>query len=196
MVARQIALAIAAALALAGPAPAQKTEAPPTPGVPGGAGTPTPGAVNPAGTDPSTATPSIVGPPPTGAQSSSNSTTDGRQRDTSRATRMAAAGGTVSAGMPVQTVAGEPLGTVRDVVPDSTGAPGYVLITIPTGGKTAVPYSTIASLTREGTIVLDRSRLQGAPRVEDSQLQNPSDTRWKKQADQYWNGRDSPRPTR
>ncbi len=196
MSARQITLAIAAAVAFAGPALAQTTEAPPTSAVPGGAGTPTPGTVNPAGTDPSTATPSTVGKPATGRHSSSDSTADGRQRDTSRATRMAAAGGTVSAGMPVQTVAGEPLGTVRDVVPDASGAPGYVLITMPTGGKTAVPYSTLASLTREGTIVLDRARLQGAPRVQDSQLQNPSDTRWKKQADQYWNGRDSTRSTR
>jgi hypothetical protein len=107
-----------------------------------------------------------------------------------------AVAGTISAGMPVQTAAGEPLGTVRDVVPDATGAPGYVLITTPTGGKTALPYSTVASLTREGSIVLDRARLQGAPRVEDSQLLNPSDTRWKKQADQYWNGRGAARSTR
>ncbi len=187
MVARQITLAAAAALAFVGPAHAQTTQAPPgTAGV-GGAGTPTPGTVNPAGTDPSTATPATVSPPTTGRHNPTDSMTGERP---SRSTRMATAA-TVSAGMPVQTAVGEPLGTVRDVVPDATGAPGYVLITMPTGGKTAVPYSTIASLTREGTIVLDRARLRGAPRVEDSQLQNPSDTRWKKQADQYWNGRSS-----
>jgi len=183
MISRQVMLAIAAALAVAGPVHAQRT---PTPGVPGGAGTPTPGTVNPAGTDPSTATPGTVGPPATRRQSAPEAAAPERH---SRSTRMAAATGNVSAGMPVQTASGEPLGTVRDVVPDATGAPGYVLITIPTGGKTAVPYSTVASLTREGTIVLDRARLQGAPRVQDSQLQDPSDTRWKTQADHYWSGR-------
>jgi hypothetical protein len=185
---RQLTLAIAAALAVAGPAHAQ-TRAAPTPGIPGGAGTPTPGTVNPEATDPSTATPSTVGPPATGERSSASSAASERQRST----RIAAAA-SVSAGMPVQTASGEPLGTVRDVVPDATGEPRYVLITIPTGGKTAVPYSTVALLTRAGTIVLDRARLQAAPRVADSQLLNPSDTRWQKQADAYWNGHGSMQP--
>jgi len=188
---RQIMLAVAAALACAGAADAQ-TQAPPTPAVPGGAGTPTPGTVNPQATDPSTTTPGLVGPPATARHGPPDSAAGEPQ---GVPTRMAAATH-VSAGMPVQTAAGEPLGTVRDVVPDATGAPAYVLITVPTGGKTAVPYSTVASLTREGTIVLDRARLQSAPRVQDSQLQDPADTRWKKQADQYWNGRGSMRSTR
>jgi hypothetical protein len=101
---------------------------------------------------------------------------------------MAAASG-VSAGMPVQTTSGELLGIVRDVLPNASGEPGYVLITTPTGGKTAVPYSTASVMTRNGTIVLDRARLEGAPRIQDSQLQNPSDTSWQKKVDQYWNGR-------
>jgi hypothetical protein len=180
-------LAIAAALAFATPAFAQ-TGAPPTPGVPGGAGSATPGTVNPEATDPGTRTPSTVSPPgnvsppPTGAVSLPRTTT-----------RMAAAG-TVSAGMPVQTPAGEALGTVRDIVPNASGDPGYVLITTPTGRKTAVPYSTVQSVTRNGSIVLARARLEGAPQVTDSQLLNSSDTRWQKQADRYWNGRDSLQP--
>jgi hypothetical protein len=93
--------------------------------------------------------------------------------------------------MPVQTPAGEPLGTVRDIVPNASGDPGYVLITAPSGRKTAVPYFTVQSVTRNGSILLDRARLEGAPQVTDSQLLNPSDTRWQKQADSYWNGRDS-----
>ncbi len=179
---RYLKLAMAAALAFAMPAFAQ-TGAPPTPGVPGGGGSPTPGTVNPEATDPATRTPSTVSPsdksPPTGAVSLPRTVT-----------RMAAAG-TVTAGMRVQTPAGEALGTVRDIVPSASGDPAYVLITTPTGKKTAVPYATVQSVTRNGSIVLARARLEGAPQVKDSQLQNSSDTGWQKQADRYWNGRDS-----
>ena len=198
---RQIAFAIAAALAVAGTAYAQTQAAPPQ-SAPGGVGTSTPGTINPQGTDPSTSTPGTVSPPasspePTSPNSASSprattGTERSRSPDASAPTRMAAASN-VSAGMPVQTVAGEPLGTVRDVVPNASGEPGYVLITKPTGGKTAVPYTTVNAMLRNGAIVLDRARLQGAPQIQDSQLQNPTDTGWQKQADQYWNGRGSMR---
>jgi hypothetical protein len=63
------------------------------------------------------------------------------------------------------------------------------VITLPKGGKTAVPYTTAVSTMRNGTIVLDRARLEGAPRVQDRQLQNHSDQSWQKQADRYWSRR-------
>jgi len=177
---RQIAFAIAAALALAGTAYAQ-TQAVPSQAAPGGLGTSTPGTVNPQASDPSTTTPSTVSPSARSALSAA-----------AGPTRMAAASN-VSAGMPVQTLSGEQLGTVRDVVPNAHGDPAYVLITKPKGGKTAIPYTTVNAMTRNGAIVLDRARLEGAPRIQDSQLQNPADTRWQKQVDQYWNGRSSMR---
>ena len=134
--------------------------------------------------------PSAVSPPAAGQQSSSSSDSSQRTRPTTDGTHLAAAGN-VSAGMPVRTVSGEPLGAVRDVVPDTRGDPGYVLITLSRGGKTAVPYTTASALMRNGTIVFDRARLEGAPRVQDSQLQNLSDKSWQKQADQYWSPRGS-----
>lgn len=177
---RQIAFAIAAALALAGAACAQ-TRAAPAQAAPGGVGTSTPGTVNPQASDPSTSTPSTVSPSARTAPSAA-----------SGPTRMAAASN-VSAGMPVETISGEQLGTVRDVVPNANGDPAYVVITKPKGGKTAMPYTTVNAMMRNGAIVLDRARLEAAPPVQDSQLQDPSDTRWQKQADQYWNGRGSMR---
>lgn len=188
---RPIVLAIAAAAAVAFAATAlAQTRAPSAQGVPGGTGSPTPGTVNPEATDPSTATPSTVSPPATGQRSTVDPTE--RRRDATGNTRMAAAGN-VSAGMPVQSTSGEPLGAVRDVVPRrSSGTPGYVVITLPKGGKTAVPYATAISTMRDGTIVLDRARLEGAPRVQDSQLQNHSDLSWERQADEYWSRRGAP----
>jgi hypothetical protein len=182
---RRIVVAIAAAVALAFAAIAvAQTRAPSAQGVPGGAGSPTPGTVNPEATDPSTATPGTVSPPATGERSTVDPAE--RRRDAAGNTRMAVAG-QVSAGMPVQSTSGEPLGAVRDVVPRTSGSPGYVVITLPKGGKTAVPYRTAVATMRNGTIVLDRARLERAPRVQDSQLQNHADRSWQKQADQYWN---------
>jgi hypothetical protein len=109
-------------------------------------------------------------------------------------TRMAAASpsGDVSAGTKVHSPAGTPIGTVKDIVPKANGAPGYVLITMPSGNNTAVPYATIAPMIQNGAIVLDSSKLQGAPTVTARELQDPSNTRWKQQADDYWNGQGSP----
>jgi hypothetical protein len=106
-------------------------------------------------------------------------------------TRMAAASpsGTVSAGTKVQSAAGTPIGTVKDIVPKANGQPGYVLITLPSGNSTAVPYATIAPMIQNGNIILDSSKLEGAPTVRDRDLQDPSNTRWQQQADQYWAGR-------
>ncbi len=190
---RSIALALAAAMALACAATAlAQTQTPSAQGVPGGAGSPTPGTVNPQATDPSTATPSTVSPPAASRQSSPTVDPAERSRSAAGNTRMAAAGH-VSAGMPVQSTSGEALGAVRDVVPRPSGDPGYVVITLPAGGKTAVPYATAVSTIRNGTIVLDRIRLEDAPRVEDSQLQNHSDRSWERQADHYWSRGGAPR---
>lgn len=191
MKSRPIAFALAAAVALAfaATAPAQ-TQTPSAQGVPGGAGSPTPGTVSPQATDPSTATPSTVSPPAAAGQSSPTVDPAERSRGAAGNTRMAAAGH-VSAGMPVQSTSGEPLGAVRDVVPRPSGEPGYVVITLPKGGKTAVPYATAVATIRSGTIVLDRVRLEDAPRVQDSQLQNHTDLSWEKQVDRYWSRRTS-----
>ena len=209
---RQIVLTVAAALAWTGTAYAQN-QATPAPGAQA-----TPGARNPSTSDPSTATPGAVDeaappatPPPqdtTGARSASsprqreavgdsdrsNSKSD-QDMSTAGRTRMAAASpsGTLSAGTKVQSSAGTPLGTVKDIVPKANGQPGYVLITTPSGASAPVPYATIQPMIRNGHIVLDSSRLQGAPTVRDSELLDPANTRWKQQADDYWNGQGAQR---
>jgi hypothetical protein len=102
--------------------------------------------------------------------------------------------GGVAAGTRVQNPAGEAIGTVADIVPNvRTGRPGYVVIATASGLKTAVPYAAIVPKVHDGHIVLDRSRLERAPSVRDSELQDHSNTRWQKQADQYWSSSESTR---
>jgi hypothetical protein len=92
----------------------------------------------------------------------------------------------VTSGMDVQSRTGQKLGTVADVVKGSSGDPAYVVIADQTGSDTAVPYSVVRHLVHGSNIVIDDKRLQGAPKVPESQLQNPSITSWKSVADSYW----------
>lgn len=97
--------------------------------------------------------------------------------------------GGLSAGSIVQSPAGEAIGRVKDIVPDAnTGDPAYVVIATRLG-SVAVPYSVIAPMFQGGHVVLDRSRLDTAPRVQDTQLQDKSNATWKKEADRYWQSR-------
>jgi hypothetical protein len=157
----------------------------------------TPGQSNPQRTDPSTSTPSTVNRSPKEAlsQESSSQSSDAdmstaaeRRPKVGREARM----GGISAGSIVQNPAGEPIGRVRDIVPDAnTGEPAYIVISM-RSGSTAVPYPMIAPMFQNGHIVLDRSRLESAPHVSDSQLQDKSNAEWKKQADRYWDSRRPP----
>jgi hypothetical protein len=101
--------------------------------------------------------------------------------------------GGISAGSIVQNPAGEPIGRVKDIVPDAnTGEPAYIVIAT-RAGSTAVPYPVIAPMFQNGHFVLDRSRLESAPRVSESQLQDDKPgTQWKKEADRYWESRKPP----
>jgi hypothetical protein len=94
----------------------------------------------------------------------------------------------VSAGTVVQTPAGESLGTVKDIVPNpNSGQPDFVLIAT-RAGTAAVPYAAVTPLFHDGHIVLERPRLEGAPRISEDQLQdaNRATAEWKKQANRYW----------
>jgi sporulation protein YlmC with PRC-barrel domain len=92
----------------------------------------------------------------------------------------------VSAGTVVQSPAGESIGTVKDIVPNTnTGQPDYVVIAM-RSGTTAVPYAAVVPLFHDGHVVLDRARLESAPRVSESQLQDTGSAEWKKKADRYW----------
>jgi len=181
----------AAVFVLCGSALAQSVP-PPEPGAAA-----TPGQSNPDRSDPSTSTPSTINRSANSAisQESSRQSSDAdmstaaeRRPKVGREARM----GGITAGSIVQNPAGEPIGRVRDIVPDAnTGEPAYVVIAT-RSGSTAVPYPAIAPMFQNGHVVLDRSRLESAPQVSDSQLQDKSDTQWKKQADRYWDSRKPP----
>jgi sporulation protein YlmC with PRC-barrel domain len=101
--------------------------------------------------------------------------------------------GGISAGSIVQNPAGEAIGRVKDIVPDAkSGEPAFIVIST-RSGSTAVPYAVIAPMYENGHIVLDRSRLESAPRVSDSQLrEDKPGAEWKKQVDRYWESRKPP----
>jgi len=169
-----------------------QTVPPPEPGAAA-----TPGQSNPDRSDPSTSTPSTVNPAPNSAisQESSSQSSDAdmstaadRRPKVGREARM----GGISAGSIVQSPAGEAIGRVKDIVPDAnSGEPAYVVIAT-RSGSTAVPYAAIAPMFQDGHIVLDRSRLESAPRVSNSQLQDKSGAQWQKEADRYWESRKPP----
>jgi PRC-barrel domain len=80
-----------------------------------------------------------------------------------------------------------PLGTVADVTLDAAGQPEFVVIAVQ-GQETAVPYRTASSMMSGNKLVMDRSRLQGAPKIKQGERRGGS-TAWKNDASQYWNER-------
>ncbi len=94
-------------------------------------------------------------------------------------------------GMQVVSAAGEPLGAVTDLMADSaTGAPTYVVIApVPSSGggaSTAIPYGTATSMIRNDSLVMDRAKLDDAPKVDQSKLKDPAATAWQGESDSYW----------
>jgi hypothetical protein len=182
-------LLLIAAIACASYAQGQE---PPNPGAAA-----TPGSTNPSQSDPSTSTPGLVSPSPaqagqlSGAERSPLRTDPDHRSSTPSPSRLAAAkndrAATLSAGTMVQTPDGQSIGTVKDVVPDTaTGEPRYILVATRSGTNAAIPYATLSSRVVNGRIVLERSRLDAAPRVSDRQLRDPSDKEWQQRAQKYW----------
>jgi hypothetical protein len=88
-------------------------------------------------------------------------------------------------GLDVISPAGDPLGSVVDVVTDATGGPGYVVISA--SGKNAVlPYTSAAAMVHDNAVVIDKSRLAGAPTVKQDAWKNPSSKSWRTESDRYW----------
>jgi PRC-barrel domain len=185
VVTKPISLIIFFALALGGAVYAQP-QAPPDPSAAA-----TPGTTNPSRSDPSTATPGVVSPSPIQSDQVGRAGRPTSQSDRNQSTEPTTGGKhNLSAGAIVQSPVGESIGTVKDVVPDpDTGQPIYILVATPSGGSTAIPYSTIAPMISNGRIILDRSRLEGAPRVSDTQLRDKSNKAWQQKAQAYWNAR-------
>jgi len=90
--------------------------------------------------------------------------------------------------MPVESPAGQSLGSVSKVVPGLNGqrSSGYVLVSGANGVSVPVPYPTAHAMVRDGKLVLSQSRFEHAPKVTQEDLQNRSDHAWRIKADHYW----------
>jgi len=101
--------------------------------------------------------------------------------------RMAAASaGNVDSGMQVKSPSGDVLGRVASIVPSDSNKEGYVVIADLQGIATPVPYRAASAMIHHDTLVVDKSRLANAPKVQQYQTEDgPSDV-WQKKADSYW----------
>jgi Tfp pilus assembly protein FimT len=95
-------------------------------------------------------------------------------------------GAVVSSGMMVQDRSGQSLGSVGNVIPAKSGHRGYVMVNGTDGSATPVPYSIASSMAKNGMIVLDRATFEGAPKVQQNELEHPAGTAWQNKADRYW----------
>lgn len=78
-----------------------------------------------------------------------------------------------------------PLGEVVDVVFDAANRPEFVVIQSE-GKAMAMPYSAATSMKKADKIVVDKSRLEAAPKVEEGAWRNPASSRWKQESTRYW----------
>ncbi|MGQ0835722.1 MAG: PRC-barrel domain-containing protein [Gammaproteobacteria bacterium] len=86
----------------------------------------------------------------------------------------------------METATGESLGTVVDIVADATtGAPLFVVISSE-GEGTAVPYAAASSMVQRDALVMDRSRLESAPRIGQGEWRDPASGDWITEANDYW----------
>jgi hypothetical protein len=88
-------------------------------------------------------------------------------------------------GLIVETPAGEPVGSVVDIVRDDAGMPTHVIVAID-NETTAVPYQTASSMVRDGKVVMNQQRLAGAPKVKQTEWLDQSSSKWRTASDRYW----------
>lgn len=141
--------------------------------------TPTKDALPPQPTDPRPATSETEG-------TAADRTAPGRtkaQTAQDRATSLGAQRSEI-VGAAVVTKSQAPLGEVVDVVFDAANRPEFVVIEAD-GKATAIPYSVANANKQADKLVIDESRLRGAPKVEQGAWR--MDGAWKKDATRYWN---------
>ena len=81
-----------------------------------------------------------------------------------------------------------PVGRVVDMVFDAANQPEFVVIE--SAGKTvAVPYSVANANKSANKIVIDESRLQGAPKIKQGEWRSQGEGNWKKDSSRYWNNK-------
>jgi PRC-barrel domain protein len=88
-------------------------------------------------------------------------------------------------GLPVESAAGEQLGSVVDIVRTKSGTPTYAVVAIDTD-TTAVPYDTAMGMLRNDKVVMSPKKLADAPKVKQSEWLDETHTAWRKESDRYW----------
>lgn len=88
-------------------------------------------------------------------------------------------------GLPVESAAGEQLGSVVDIVRNKAGTPKYAVVAIDTD-TTAVPYDTAMGMVRNDKVVMSAKKLAAAPKVKQSEWLDETHTAWREDSDRYW----------
>jgi hypothetical protein len=88
-------------------------------------------------------------------------------------------------GLPVESAAGEQLGSVVDIVRNNSGKPTYAVVAIDTD-TTAVPYDKATDMLRNGKVIISPAKLAAAPKVKQSEWLDETHTTWRKESDRYW----------
>ena len=88
-------------------------------------------------------------------------------------------------GLPVETSAGQSLGSVVDIVRDKAGTPTYAVVAID-NDTTAVPYDTATAMIHNGKVIMSQAKLSGAPKVKQSEWLDQTSSSWRTQSDRYW----------
>jgi hypothetical protein len=103
-------------------------------------------------------------------------------------TRMAAATtpGAIPTGMQVRSETGDLLGNVASTVPGQSNHEGYVVIASSNGMATPVPYSAAKAMVQNDTVVVNKTRFEQAPKVQQYQSEDHSRAAWEQKADSYW----------
>ncbi|HEX8756414.1 MAG TPA: PRC-barrel domain-containing protein [Steroidobacteraceae bacterium] len=82
---------------------------------------------------------------------------------------------------------GSPVGEVKDVIFDRQGRATHLVISSSADGKlTAMPWDAALAIIKDGKLVLDGAKLQGAPSFRPDAWPNLDDPHWSAKADAYW----------
>jgi hypothetical protein len=88
-------------------------------------------------------------------------------------------------GLPVESSDGTQLGSVVDIVRNTSGKPTYAVVAID-NDTTAVPYDTATAMIKGDKVVMSQARLAGAPRVKQSEWLDETSSKWRSESDRYW----------
>ncbi|HXS19966.1 MAG TPA: PRC-barrel domain-containing protein [Steroidobacteraceae bacterium] len=159
-----------------------------------------------AGSPQSAAKPPEPEPVPEQVPPPSDSTTAAAQASAEAGSTPAQRRASTLMGMPVVAVDGSALGEVKDIVFDRQGQATHVVVAYsgepqigpgeapedanpepsPDARLTAMPWDAAMASIKDGRLVLDGAKLQGAPSFRPGEWPNLDDRDWSSTADDYW----------